>query len=456
MSIEEIVAKQKRFFQTGKTKDISFRIKALTMLKEAIKKQENNIYEALEKDLGKSTFETYMSEIGMVYSELTDAIKHVKTWSKPKKQPTPMSQFYASSYIVPEPYGVTLIMAPWNYPFMLSIDPLIASISAGNCCILKPSEYAPNTSHRLAKLLQECFSEEYVAVVEGGIEESSKLLEQEVDYIFFTGGTKIGQIVMEHAAKKLIPVTLELGGKSPCIIEETANLPLSAKRLVFGKILNAGQTCVAPDYVLLQQSVKEEFIGYLKQYIKEFLGEEPLKNKDFPHIINQKHWERLQQYLQNQTILYGGKVDKETRKIEPTLIDNPSRTSSVMQEEIFGPILPIITFEKIEEAINYVVQGEKPLALYLFTTNKKIEQKILKEISFGGGCINDTIMHLATSKLPFGGVGQSGIGQYHGKFGFDTFSHPKSILKKANWIDMPMRYHPYTKRKLKIVKLFLK
>ena len=455
-NIQEIVKKQKAFFETGKTKDISYRKEALKRLKQAIIEHEPEINQALKQDLNKSEMESYMTEIGMVLSELSHAIKHVKSWSKKKKVKTPLAQFHGSSYEMYEPYGVSLIIAPWNYPFMLAIDPLVGAIAAGNCCIIKTSEYAPATSKVIQKIISEQFKSEYIAVVEGAVEETTELINQKLDYIFFTGSVHIGKIIMQAATKNLTPVTLELGGKSPCIVEKTANLELAAKRILFGKILNAGQTCVAPDYILVQKEMKEPFVEELKKQITHFLGEDALKNEDYPKMIHTRQYERVKELIKNQKILFGGKWDDNTRKVEPTLLDEPDANSMVMQEEIFGPVLPIISFQEIEDAIEFVRKREKPLACYLFTSNKKVEKEILNQISFGGGCINDTIIHLASNYLGFGGVGQSGMGSYHGKKSFLTFSHEKSIVKKYTWIDLPMRYLPYSKAKLKMVKMFLK
>lgn len=456
MESKILIEKQREFYNKNITKNIDYRIKALKKLKETIIKKEEKINQALKKDLNKSAFESYMCEIGIVLNELTYTIKNVKKWSKVKKVKTPISHYHSKSFIIPESYGLTLIISPWNYPFMLAIQPLISAISAGNCSIIKPSEYSPNTSKIIKEIVTEAFNEEYVAVVEGGIIESQELLNEKFDYIFYTGGTEVGKIIMEKAAKNLTPVTLELGGKSPCIIDETANIELAAKRIMFGKILNAGQTCVSPDYILVHNKVKEEFIKNIERYIIDFLGKKPIDNTDYPRIINEKHFERLKKLITNENIIYGGNFDKETLKIEPTIIDDVKLDSPIMKEEIFGPILPILSFENIENAIEIVKQKEKPLALYLFTNNKKVENKILNEISFGGGCLNDTIIHLASSELCFGGVGTSGMGAYHGKYGFDTFTHYKSILKKYNWLDMPIRYHKYTNKKLKIIKKFYK
>lgn len=456
MDISDIVRKQKEFFKTGRTKDVDFRINALGKLEQVIKKYEVKIEEALKKDLNKSEFESYMAEVGLTLSDLTFIKKRVKKWSKDERVLTPLSQFHSKSFITKEPYGVTLIISPWNYPFLLCIEPLVGAIAAGNCAILKVSRDSKYTSKVISEMISETFPEEYITVVNGNREVVNKLLEEKLDYIFFTGGVAVGKIVMEKAAKNLIPVTLELGGKSPCIVEKSADLKVAAKRVVFGKYLNSGQTCVAPDYLLLQSDVKEEFIKYLKETIALFYTNEPLQNDSYTNIINEKHFNRLVNLIKGEKIVHGGDIDRENLKIEPTILDKITLDSPIMKEEIFGPILPIITFDDIEEAENIILQGEKPLALYLFTKNKKIENRILKNISFGGGCINDTIIQLATSRMPFGGVGNSGMGSYHGKQSFDTFTHRRSIVKKYNWIDLPIRYLPYDDFKMKLLKLFLK
>ncbi len=455
MKIEEIVQKQKDYFSTGVTKKVSYRIHALVKLRETILKNEKKIKEALKADLGKSGFESYMTEIGMVLDELRFLIKHTPGWAKNKRVRTPLAQFAAKSFVISEPYGVVLVMSPWNYPFQLSIEPLIGAIAAGNCVIVKPSAYSSHTSKVIADVIKECFPAEYVTVIQGGRQENQELLEQKFDYIFFTGGVEVGKLVMEKASKHLTPVSLELGGKSPCIIDKTANLKVAAKRLVFGKFLNSGQTCVAPDYVFVHKSVKDRLIIHIKKYLEEFYGKNPLQNPDYPKIINEKHYKRILGLIEAETILAGGQGNKNG-KIAPTILDNITLDSKVMQEEIFGPILPLLTYENINEVIRYINSNPKPLALYLFTTNRRLEQHLLRNVSFGGGCINDTIIHLATSHMGFGGVGQSGMGSYHGKHSFDTFSHKKSIVKKANCIDLPMRYLPYTKGKEKLVRMFLK
>lgn len=456
MDMEKIVAKQRAFFASGKTKEYSFRRKALRKLYKAIEDNRALIEKALHKDLHKSEFEAYMTEIGITLKELSYTEKHLRSWVKNKYTLTDLEQFHASSFTVSEPYGVTLIMSPWNYPFMLCIEPLIGAVAAGNCCIIKPSAYAPSVSKVLKKIIGETFPPEFITVVEGGREENSALLEQRFDYIFFTGGVKVGKLVMEKASGYLTPVTLELGGKSPCIVDNTAQLPLAAKRLVFGKYLNSGQTCVAPDYLLVQEDVKDEFLKYVKYYIHKMLGENPLSNPHYPKMINEKHFFRVLDLIKGEYVVEGGGFNCDTLQIAPTVLDHVQENAPIMQEEIFGPVLPVLTFKTISEAQAFVLRHEKPLALYLFTTDKQTEKRILKNISFGGGCINDTIIHLATSRMPFGGVGNSGMGGYHGKYSFDTFSHKKSIVKKYNWIDLPIRYQPYTRGKQKLLEMFLK
>lgn len=454
-NIDDVLKSQREFFNTGKTKNVKFRLEHLRKLKKAILLNEEEIKKALKLDLNKSESESYMTEIGMTLSELSYDIRHVKSWCKNKRVGTPLAHFPSRSFISKEPYGVTLILSPWNYPFMLLIEPLIGAIAAGNCAVLKPSEFAPNTANVIEKIIKECFEEDYVTVIQGDKDVSQGLIEKKFDYIFYTGGTKVGKIVMQEASKNLVPVTLELGGKSPCIIDSKYNIHLAAKRLLFGKLLNAGQTCIAPDYVLVNENVKEELIEELKKVLKEFLGENPIKNEDYPKIVNERHFERLSNLIEGEKILVGGKTDKKLLKIEPTILDNPKIDSKVMSEEIFGPILPIITYKTIEDAIAYVKEFEKPLALYMFTNDKKIQNKIMNEISFGGGCINDTIIHIANSNMGFGGVGYSGIGNYHGKRSFDTFSHERSITKKYS-LDLPMRYMPYNNFKDKLISMFLK
>lgn len=456
MEIKELINKQRKFYSSNISKDLKFRIQNLKLLRSIIIKYEKEIQETLRLDLGKSETEAYMTEIGMVLDEIKYNIKHLAKWAKKKYVSTPLSQFPARSYRIPEPRGLVLIISPWNYPFLLSIQPLIGAIAAGNCVIIKPSEYSVNTSKLLKKILTEIYSEAYVTVVLGEKEVAQELLKEKFDYIFYTGSTKIGKIVMEAAAKNLTPVTLELGGKSPCIVDEKCNVELAAKRIAYGKILNSGQTCVAPDYVFVHQNVKEQFLNCLIKYLKNFLGENALNNSDYPKIINEMQFNRIISLIDKEHVIYGGGYNRNILKIEPTILTIKDMTSKVMQEEIFGPILPIIGYNNLDYIINYININPKPLALYLFTNNKKIEKRILKEVSYGGGCINDTIIHLANKRLGFGGVGNSGIGEYHGKFSFDTFSHYKSIIKKSNHIDLPVRYHPYSKMKEKLIRMFMK
>ena len=456
MDIKELVMKQRSFYLTQQTKDVHYRIKTIKAIRDWIINNQNMIIDALKKDLNKDATESYMCEIGLVLSEINYQIKHIKHWSKPKRVHTPLAQFYGASYETYEPYGVTLIMSPWNYPFMLSIEPAIGAIAAGNTVIIKPSAYAPHVSSIIKTMIDETCLLEYVAVVEGGRAENTALLEQRFDYIFFTGSVNVGKLVMEKASRYLTPVTLELGGKSPCIVDDEKNLKLTAKRIAFGKFLNAGQTCVSPDYLLIKEDLKEPFIQYMKEIIYEFFGENPINHEHLVKIINIKHFHRLSELLNNQDIVIGGNTNEEALKIAPTLVDHVKPDNPLMQEEIFGPILPIMTYQNIQEAIEYINSQEKPLACYIFSHDQSIQDLLLKSCSFGGGCINDTIIHLATSELGFGGVGYSGMGSYHGKKSFETFSHTRSIVKKATWIDLPFRYYPYTSLKDKLIRMFLK
>lgn len=456
MTIEELVRRQRKFYQTDKTKSLAFRRAALRKLRTAVMEREAEIAQAIRADLGKSSFESYLSETGMVLAELSYAERHLERWMRPRKVLTPLAQFPAVSTEWKEPYGVVLVMSPWNYPFMLCIEPLIGAIAAGNCCICKPSGYAPATSRLIAEILKGIYPSCYVAVVEGGREENKKLLEQRFDYIFFTGGVKVGRLVMEKASRNLTPVTLELGGKSPCIVDHTADLNLAAKRIVFGKFLNCGQTCVAPDYVLVEEAVREPFLQYLKKWTEKQFGENPLNNPDYGRIVNEKHFDRIMELIRQEKIYMGGNGSREQLRIAPTILYQVRPDSPVMQEEIFGPVLPVLTVKNRKEAEQFVREREKPLALYLFTRDPAAEQRILRNLSFGGGCVNDTIIHLATSRMGFGGVGQSGMGSYHGKYSFDTFSHRKSIVKKYNWLDLPIRYQPYTRWKEWLLKQCLK
>ena len=453
--IEDLVKNQREYFNLGETLPYKFRLEALKKLKNGIEKHEKEIMEALKLDLGKSATESYMCEIGMVLSELKYAIRHLKSWIKKEKVRTPLAQFPSKSFIVKEPLGVVLIMSPWNYPFMLAIDPLIGAIGAGNCAVIKPASYAKNTSNIIKKLLGECFDERYVSVVLGGREENYALLEQRFDYIFFTGSVSVGKLVAEKASKNLTPVTLELGGKSPCVIDKTANLKIAARRLAFGKFLNVGQTCVAPDYLLIDKSVKEEFLKYFMAEIKKMFGSEPLKNDSYGKIINEKHFNRICGLIDKNKLIFGGDSDEKSLKIEPTILDNVTLDDACMKEEIFGPIMPVISFDNIDDAIKIIRNFEKPLALYLFSNDKKVVNRFLTSVPYGGGCVNDTIIHLATTKMGFGGVGYSGYGSYHGKRSFLTFSHEKSIVKKSPSVDLPIRYQPYSKLKDKLIRKFL-
>lgn len=454
--IREIVKKQRVFFQTGATFSVESRIAWLVALRAYIMAEEEKIAKAMEQDLGKSQCESYMCEIGMVLSEISYMLKHLSGFAKEKRVRTPFAQFPAKSYVKPVPYGVTLIMSPWNYPFLLTMDPLVDAIAAGNTVVVKPSAYSPATSAVIKELLEKIFSEQYVAVITGGREENECLLKEKFDYIFFTGSQSVGKEVMAQAAKHLTPVTLELGGKSPCIVDATADLKLAARRIVFGKFLNCGQTCVAPDYILCERSIKDKLLVYLKSEIKRQYGTEPLKNKNYGKIINEKHFHRLLGLIEKEKVVYGGGFDAGMLKIEPTVMEGVDFSDAVMQEEIFGPVLPVLTIDNVEEAVAIVNGGAKPLAFYVFSSEKDRVQKLMERCAFGGGCVNDTIIHLATSNMGFGGVGESGMGAYHGKVGFDTFSHKKSIVEKKTWFDLPMRYQPYKKLHKKLIRLFLK
>lgn len=454
--IKQIIKSQRAYFQTGATLPIDTRLLALRKLKACILKHEPSIHAALRQDLGKSSFESYMCETGLVLSELSYMLKHTKQFAKEKRVHTPLAQFHSRSFQKPSPYGVTLIMSPWNYPFMLTIEPLIDAIAAGNTAVLKPSGYSPATSSVIQKIIAECFPPQYVAVVTGGREENQCLLQEHFDYIFFTGSPAVGREVMRYASDTLTPVTLELGGKSPCIVEKTANLPLAARRIVFGKFLNCGQTCVAPDYIYCDPEIKDSLIEELKKEIKKQFGNQPLTNPDYGKIINAKHFHRIVSLMDSEKLVCGGRTDEANLQIEPTVLSDVTWNDPVMQEEIFGPVLPILTYDSFDQAIRKIHTMPHPLALYIFTANKEAAQKATSLCGFGGGCINDVIIHLATSEMGFGGFGESGMGSYHGKAGFDTFSHYKSIVDKKTWLDLPMRYQPYTKRNENLLKMFLK
>lgn len=454
--IKEIVTSQRNFFQTGKTLQVNYRMQALKKLKVCIEQYESEIAEALKKDLGKSNFEGYMCEVGLVLSEISYMLKHAPSYAKEKTVKTPIAQFRSRSYKKPSPYGVVLVMSPWNYPFLLTMDPLIDAIAAGNTVVLKPSAYSPHTTDIIAKIISECFSETYVTVIKGGRAENTCLLHEHFDYIFFTGSPNVGKEVMRCASEHLTPITLELGGKSPCIVEKSADIKLAARRIVFGKYLNCGQTCVAPDYIYCERSIKDKLVKEIKKQVQKQYSKQPLTKDDYGKIINEKHFERILGLIDREKVVVGGASNSATLQIEPTVMDNVTFGDAVMQEEIFGPIMPILTFDSIDEAIQNVNARPHPLALYIFTNNKSVADKVTSSCGFGGGCINDTIIHLATSEMGFGGFGESGMGSYHGKEGFDTFTHYKSIVDKKTWLDLPMRYQPYKGIHEKLLRMFLK
>ncbi len=455
--IDDILQLQRDFYDSGATIPVSFRKRQLKKLYQAVQKYRLQIEEALKKDLGKSSYESFMCEIGLVLSEISYMMRHVKKFSKRKTVYTPLAQFASHSYIQPVPYGNTLIMSPWNYPFLLSIDPLVDAIAAGNTAIVKPSAYSPAISKVIEMLVKECFSPAHVSVITGGRAENAALLEKKFDFIFFTGSQNVGREVMRHAAVNLTPVVLELGGKSPCIVEESADIRLAARRIVFGKYLNCGQTCVAPDFILCHKSIQDKLLQELKLQVEKQFGSDPLTDNDYGKIINQKHFDRLCRLLQSGELYLGGETDAETLRIAPAIMTHVTFDAPVMQEEIFGPVLPVLTYENFDELMLLLKKRPKPLAQYLFSSNKAHIRRVNEELSYGGGCINDTIIHLATSEMGFGGVGESGMGAYHGKAGFDAFSHQKSIVDKKTWLDLPMRYQPYTSKLYrKLLQIFLR
>lgn len=454
--IKDILQQQNHFFSSGKTIQAEFRLKQLESLKEAMIRHEADLAAALKEDLGKSRMESYMCEIGLTLSELTWMQKHLRSLMRSKRVSTPAAQFAAKSFRSPSPYGTVLIMSPWNYPVLLTLDPLIDAIAAGNTAVVKPSAYAPCTFDVMKTMIEECFPKHYVAVVGGGRAENQALLQQRFDMIFFTGGKTVGREVLRHAAEYLTPVTLELGGKSPCIVDSTAKIRLAAKRIVFGKYLNCGQTCVAPDYILCDKRIRDELITAILAEIEKQFGKEPLKNPNYGKIINEKHFERILGLINGEKLVYGGQSEPESLRIAPTVLNNITWDDAVMGEEIFGPLLPILTFDTLDEALDTVESHPHPLALYFFSEDKAAQKKVLDTCRFGGGCINDTIIHLATSDMPFGGVGESGMGSYHGRVGFETFSHYRSIVDKKTWMDLPIRYQKYTGLKEKMMRMFLK
>lgn len=454
--IKDILQQQNHFFSSGKTIPAEFRLKQLESLKEAMIRHEADLAAALKEDLGKSRMESYMCEIGLTLSELTWMQKYLRSLMRSKRVSTPAAQFAAKSFRSPSPYGTVLIMSPWNYPVLLTLDPLIDAIAAGNTAVVKPSAYAPCTFDVMKTMIEECFPAHYVAVVDGGRAENQALLQQRFDMIFFTGGKTVGREVLRHAAEYLTPVTLELGGKSPCIVDSTAKIRLAAKRIVFGKYLNCGQTCVAPDYILCDKRIRDELITAILAEIEKQFGKEPLKNPNYGKIINEKHFERILGLINGEKLVYGGQSEPELLRIAPTVLNNITWDDAVMGEEIFGPLLPILTFDTLDEALDTVESHPHPLALYFFSEDKAAQKKVLDTCRFGGGCINDTIIHLATSDMPFGGVGESGMGSYHGRVGFETFSHYRSIVDKKTWMDLPIRYQKYTGLKEKMMRMFLK
>lgn len=453
--IKEILKLQREFFESNRTDSVKFRKRMLKRLKVALEVYGDKIGEAIKADLGKSYVETYMSEIGMVLEEINWMMRHLKKLSKNKRAKTPLAQFPSRSYISPKPYGTVLIISPWNYPLQLTLGPLVDAIAAGNTAVIKPSEYTPKTNLVIGEILKECFPTAYVAMVEGDEKTSKVVLAQNFDKIFFTGSTRVGREILKTAAKTLTPVTLELGGKSPCIVDKTANISLAAKRIVFGKFLNCGQTCVAPDYILCHESIKDKLVQAIIKEIVQQYGNQPIHNVDYGKIINKRHMERLVRMIDQDKVVWGGKFDMDRNQIEPTIMENVTWHDAIMGEEIFGPILPMLTFKKLKNAIVTINEHPHPLACYLFTSSKRNKKTVLKKCQFGGGCINDTIIHLATSDMPFGGVGDSGMGAYHGKAGFDCFTHYRSIVDKKTWLDIPLRYQPYSKRKLWFIKKFM-
>ncbi|WP_431609885.1 aldehyde dehydrogenase [Chryseobacterium sp. 'Rf worker isolate 10'] len=453
MEIESILLKQRDFFATQQTKSLAFRKMYLEKLKNLIISNENMLYEAINKDFGKSKFDTFTTELSFILNDINYYIKNLKSLSKPKKVSTNLVNQLGSSRIYADPLGCVLVIGAWNYPYQLSLSPIIAAMAAGNCCVLKPSEIAENTMKAMASIINENFPSEYLYVYEGGIDETTALLQLKFDKIFFTGSTKVGKIVYKAAAEHLTPVTLELGGKSPAIVTKNANLEIAAKRIVWGKFLNAGQTCVAPDYLLVEETIQEQFLEMIRKYIRQFKYDQD--SEQYTRIINQRNFQRLVRLIDKEKIYSGGHFDEEKLYIEPTILNHINWNDEIMQEEIFGPLLPVISFQSYNAALNAVLELEKPLAAYLFTNDSEEKESFTRKLSFGGGCINDTVMHLSNDHLPFGGVGSSGIGNYHGKYGFEAFSHQKAVLDKATWGEPDIKYPPYSEKKLSWIKKLL-
>ncbi len=452
---EEVLDLQKQFFDTGDTKKVEFRISQLKKLKNLLTENEDRLIDAVNKDFKKSAFETYATEIGLIHTDINFALKNIRSWAKPENVAGSLVNFPSKNYIISEPYGCALIISPWNYPILLALQPLVGAMAAGNTAVLKPSELTPHTSQLLEELIAKYFYRQYISVFQGDAEVADSLVRMDFDYIFFTGSTRVGKIIMKTASENLTPLTLELGGKSPCIVDKTANLEIAARRIAWGKLVNAGQTCVAPDYVLVHSTVKEELMENLKKEIISFYGNNIKSNQDYPRIINKNHFNRLLGYLEGSEMVFGGEHSEDELYLAPTILDNVKWEDLVMQEEIFGPILPILTYETVEECIKGIKKYPRPLALYVFTADDNFEFRLFNELSFGGGAVNDTIAQLGNHHLAFGGVGGSGFGSYHGKASFDAFSHKKSIMKKPFWPDVPLRYAPY-KEKINLVKKILK
>ena len=454
--MKKSIEKQKEFFASGETKSITYRVRMLRTLRKAILAYEQNIFAALHRDLKKSKFEAYTAEIGQCLAEITFVLKHLKKWMQPQRVGGSKLFPLSSGWIVPEPLGISLILSPWNYPFKLAVSPLIASLAAGNCVILKPSEISKNTESILAKMITENFDDRSVSVVCGGPDAAQKLLEHKFDYIFYTGSETVGKIVMKAAAQHATPLTLELGGKSPCVVDENCNLERAAKRITWGKFLNAGQTCVAPDFLLVHKNAREKLIREMKKWIEKFYGERPCDSADYGRIINESHFDRLSKLLKDGKVVLGGQTNREELYISPSVIEDIPDNASLMNEEIFGPILPVLEFNNVSGAIDLINKKPKPLALYIFSRDKGFQQRIISETSSGSVCINDTIVHLTVPNLPFGGVGKSGFGRYHGKAGFDTFSNPKSVFRQTMLFDIPKRFPPADELGLKILRYLLK
>ncbi|TYS67586.1 aldehyde dehydrogenase [Sutcliffiella horikoshii] len=455
-TVEKLLANHRSYFEKGETKDIEFRLKQLATLKKAVQKYEAEFMDALKKDLGKSIFEAYGSEVGYILDSIGFFMKNLKSWAKVKKVRTPLVHTGSKSLIYSQPYGTVLIVGPFNYPVQLVLEPLIGAISAGNCAVIKPSEFTPTVSSVLSKMIGEFFNKEYISVVEGEKEETSALIHAPFDYIFFTGSVEVGKIVMQAAAQRLVPVTLELGGKSPCIVHKDANIEVAAQRIAWGKFMNAGQTCVAPDYLLVHKDVREKLVKALKKTIHDFYGDNPQQSKDYGRVVNERQFDRLASLVDKEKVVVGGRLDREDLYMDPTVMDGVSWEDGVMKDEIFGPILPVLEYQDLNDAMRQINNYPKPLALYVFTENSDVEEQVIEGTSFGGGCVNDTVTHLTNPYLPFGGVGSSGIGSYHGKDSFDTFSHKKSVMKKSTKFNLSFLYPPYSDKSIKMLKKFMK